>query len=143
MKTRSRTLCLSLLVMTPLAASTAWASVSPSLPAAHTVGPITYVSVSADAAQTKAVRAEESRYPLELLFLWGRGAKETPVDVQWSIKNAAGKELIDAQSKGPEVLASLPNGRYTVTASYQGTTLSRVVDVHKGTHEVVVDEWPS
>jgi hypothetical protein len=68
--------------------------------------------------------AEAARYPLELIFLWGRGQKETPVDVEWSIRNTAGDELAHARSSGPEILASLPDGRYRVTARHDATTLS-------------------
>jgi hypothetical protein len=142
MKTSNRMLWLSLLAMTPLAASTAWAS-SSDMPPAKTAGPITYFSGGSTSAQSEAMNSEADRYPLEMLFLWGRGQKETPLDVEWSIKNAAGHELVDARSSGPEVLASLPDGRYTVTGRYNETTLSRVVTVHKGKHDDVVLEWPS
>jgi hypothetical protein len=140
---KTRNLWLTLLVVAPFGASTAWASIDSNMPPARTVGPITYISGGNTPAQIKTMDSEAGRYPLELLFLWGRGQKETPVDVQWSIKNAAGHELVEAHSSGPEVLASLPNGRYMVTARYHETSLSRVVTVHKGAHDEVVLEWPS
>lgn len=143
MKINNRILWLSLLAATPFAASTGWASVNADIPSAKTAGPVTYLSGGSDPAQAKAMNSEASRYPLELLFFWGRGQKETPIDVEWSIKNAAGHELVDARSSGPEVLASLPNGRYTVTARYDETTLSRVVNIRRGMHDNVVMEWPS
>jgi len=143
MNTRKQTAWLSLLVMAPFAAPAAWASIDSGMPAATTVGPVTYVSGGSTPSQTKSMDKESGRYPLQLLFLWGRGQKETPVDVSWSIKNAAGHELVNAPSSGPEVLASLPNGRYTVTARYHETTLSRIVKVHRGAHDEVVLEWPS
>ena len=113
------------------------------MPPAKHAGQITYFSGGSAPAQAKAMDSEARRYPLELLFFWGRGEKETPIDVEWSIKNAAGKELVDARSSGPEVLASLPDGRYTVTARYDETTLSRTLAVHRGAHDTVVLEWPS
>jgi hypothetical protein len=140
MKTSNRTLLLSLLAITTFPA---WASTGSDMPPAQSVGPIMYISGGSTAAQAKAMDSEAARYPVELIFLWGRGQKETPVDVEWSIKNATGHELVDARSSGPEVLASLPDGRYTVTARYKETTLSRVVTVHKGMHDNVVLEWPS
>lgn len=143
MKTSNQKLWLSLLAVTPFAASTAWASINSEMPPSKTVGPITYFSGGSTPAQADAMNSEAGRYPLEMLFLWGRGQKETPVDVEWSIKNAAAQELVDARSSGPEVLASLPDGRYTVTARYDETTLSRTVMVHKGKHDDVVLEWPS
>jgi hypothetical protein len=113
------------------------------LPPAQSVGPVTYVSGGGDPAQAQAMRRAAAHYPLELDLLWGRGAKETPIaGVEWSIRNAAGRTLVDATSTGPLVLASLPDGRYTVTARYEATALSRVVDVHERRHDTVVLEWP-
>jgi len=141
MKTSKRTLWLSVLVMTPLTASAAWASIDSNMPA-KTVGQVTYVSGGSTPAQTRTLDSEARGYPLELLFLWGRGQKETPVDVSWSIKNAAGHELVDAHANGPEILATLQNGRYTVNARYDHEeTVSRVVNVHKGAHDEVDLEW--
>ena len=113
------------------------------LPRAQSAGPVTYVSGGSDPVQAQAMRKAAAHYPLEVDLLWGRGAKETPIaGVEWSIRNAAGRKLVDASSSGPLVLASLPDGRYTVTARYEQSTLSRVVDVHKGSHNTVVLEWP-
>jgi hypothetical protein len=144
MKTRHRTLWLGLLATAPFAAGTAWASIKSAIPPAKTVGTVSYIDGGRAPAQAKAMNKEASNYPLELLFLWGRGQKETPIyGVQWSIKDAAGHELLDKSSGGPEVLASLPNGRYTVTAHYHETSLSRAVTVHRGQHDEVVLEWAS
>ncbi len=138
----NRILWASLLAMS-LPVSTVWASISHDMPPAKTAGPVTYFSGGSTPAQTEAMDSEAAGYPLELLFLWGRGQKETAVAVEWSIRNAAGHELLDARSSGPEVLASLPDGRYRVTARYKETTLSRVVNVHRGMHDTVILEWPS
>jgi hypothetical protein len=142
MQYRNRILWASLLAAS-LPVSTGWASISANMPSSKSAGPVTYVSGGSDPAQAKAMSSEATSYPLELLFFWGRGQKETPVAVDWSIKNAAGHEMLDVPSSGPEVLASLPNGRYTVTAQYKETTLSRALVVHKGIHDTVVLEWPS
>ena len=128
---------------TSFVALAATAPVSSGMPPAKRAGQITYFSGGGTPAQVNAMDTQANRYPLELLFLWGRGEKETPVDVAWSIKNAAGRELVDASASGPEVLASLPDGRYTVVARYDETTLSRTVLVHRGKHDTVVLEWPS
>jgi hypothetical protein len=138
---RISSLCLFVVAVFP--ASLCWASINPDTPPAITVGSITYLNGGRDVTQATAMRSEAARYPLELDFLWGRGAKETPIgNVDWSIQNAAGHRLLDASSNGPLVLASLPNGRYRVTARYQDRTLSRVVNVRQGTHETVLLEWP-
>ena len=144
MKIRNPMLYSTVIATALFAASAARASIDSEMPAAQKAGPITYMSGGSDPAQAKAMHSEAAAYPLELDFFWGRGQKETPVNgVEWSIRNAAGHELLDASSSGPMVLASLPSGRYTVTAHYKETTLSRVVVVHKGTHDSVLLEWPS
>ncbi len=113
------------------------------LPPAEHAGPVTFVSGGADANQADAMHRATASYPLELDFLWGRGAKETQIgNVEWSIQNAAGRTLADARSTGPMVLASLPDGRYTVTATYDGKALTRDVTVRKGKHDQVLLEWP-
>ena len=90
------------------------------------------------------MQSDAKQYPLELQFLWGRGAKETPVAVsKWSIQDAkTGHVLASGQSGGPIILASLPNGRYAVLATYDGNTLKRYVPVKKGLQEDALLEWP-
>jgi hypothetical protein len=76
------------------------------------------------------------------MFLRGRGATETGVTAaQRSIRNAAGRELLRAPSGGPMIFLSLPDGDYTVTARFEGTTRSRVVSVHAGMDAAVLLEW--
>jgi hypothetical protein len=124
-------------------AAIAFASTNPDLPSRHVEGSVAYLSGGSDPAQAAAMRGEAARYPLELDFLWGRGAKETPVAAaDLAIKDAAGHPLVAAPSGGPVLLASVPEGRYTVTARYEGKEVSRVVNVRKGTHDTVVMEWP-
>jgi hypothetical protein len=143
MKSSNRTLFLSALVASLVPPTLVWASASPDLPPTQVRGDVAFVSGGSDPAQAAAMRGEAANYPLELDFLWGRGAKETPVaDVEWSIRNPAGKLLLDASSGGPVVLASLPDGRYTITGHHDGKAISRVVAVHKGAHDDVLLEWP-
>jgi hypothetical protein len=124
-------------------AAMASASTNPDLPSRNIQGSVVYLSGGGDPAQEAALRSEAARYPLEFDFLWGRGAKETPVNVvDWTIKDKAGHPLVVAPSGGPVVLASVPDGRYVVTARYEGKELSRTVAVRKGVRDTVVMEWP-
>jgi len=50
-------------------------------------------------------------------------------DVKVSIKDKAGKTVLEALSDGPMLLARLPAGAYTVSADYDGKTLVRKVNV--------------
>lgn len=136
-------LLVGVVALMPVPAAMATAPAAAALPPAQVTGPITYLSGGTDPAQAAAMEGAAARYPLELDFLWGRGPKETEISgVEWSIRNAAGHDMLDASSGGPIVLALLPNGRYTVTAHYEGNTRSRVVSVNKGTHDTVLLEWP-
>src|SRR5262249_6241670 len=121
----------SLLTVACAVAPMAWASTNSDLPAAQQAGSVTYLSGGSAPAQQQAMQRDAKQYPLELQFLWGRGAKETPVTAsRWSIRDAkTGDVLASGQSGGPIVLASLPNGRYAVLATYDGTTLKRYVPV--------------
>jgi hypothetical protein len=143
MKLINRMFLLCALSATLAPATSAWASVNPDLPPKQVHGSVVYLSGGTSAAQALAMRSEAANYPLELDFLWGRGAKESPIAVvDWSIKNVAGQALLHASSSGPVVLASVPDGRYMVTARHEGKTLSRTATVRKGTHDTVVMEWP-
>lgn len=113
------------------------------LPTAEHAGPITYLSGGSDARQADAMRHATASYPLELDFLWGRGAKESPIaNVDWSLKNDKTGQAIAAHSTGPIVLATLPDGHYTLRATYDGKSLTRDVSVQKGKHDRLVLEWP-
>jgi len=130
-----------------VAAGSATAAANPSatsqLPPAQHAGSVTYMSGGAKAPQAEAMYAAAANYPLELDFLWGRGAKESEISkVDWSISNAAGRELVKAESSGPIVLASLPDGHYTIKATHDGKELTRNVTAHNGKQDTVLMEFP-
>ena len=106
-------------------------------------GAVTYLTGGTQAPQAEAMYAAAANYPLQLDFLWGRGAKESEISkVDWSIQNPAGQTLVNAQSTGPIVLASLPDGHYTVKAMHDGTELTRNITVQNGKQDTVLLEWP-
>jgi hypothetical protein len=58
-------------------------------------------------------------------------------NVQVTIKDKAGKEMLSAISDGPIMLVKLPAGKYTVAAESDGKTLHRTVQVPaKGDRQV-------
>ena len=143
MGTRNLVILVSLLAMTTLPAGAAWATRDGTLPPEQKAGSVAFLSGGSDPGQASAMQNAAARYPLEVEFLWGRGAKETDIaGVDWSIRDEDGHVLLDRRSGDPIVLASLPDGRYNVTATYDGTTLSRVVTVRKGLHDDLLLEWP-
>lgn len=142
MQSRKQFVLASLVAVTSAAASIACASVGPDLPAAQHAGSVTYLSGGGAPAQEQAMESDANQYPLELQFIWGRGAKETLVTASdWSIRDATGHVLAAGHSGGPIILASLPNGRYIVRATYDGATVARTVQVRKGVQDDVLLEW--
>lgn len=143
MQARARPLLSALVAATSAAATLAWASTNPELPVVHREGPVAYVTGGSTLGQERAMQDEAAQYPLELQFLWGRGAKETPVTVShWSIRDGYGHEVAAGKEGGPILLASLPDGRYVVSATYDGNIVNRVVRVSRGVHDDVLLEWP-
>jgi hypothetical protein len=131
----------SFLVVISAAASMVWARSE--LPGAQHAGPLTDVPGGNTPAQQQATQNDAMRYPLEVRFLWGRGAKETPVNAyRWSIRTATGHVAAMGSSSGPIVLASVRDGRYTVQATYHDVTVTRPVQVRRGVHKYVLLEWP-
>lgn len=61
----------------------------------------------------------EKDYTLKLVFSDKEGAYLADVNV--SIKDKAGKELVHETTSGPVLLAALPKGQYTIEASVDGT----------------------
>ena len=103
---------------------------------------MTYLSGGSAPAQEQAMDSDAKQYPLEVRFIWGRGAKETLVTASdWSIRDAAGHVLAAGHAGGPIILASLPNGRYIVRATHDGNTVARTVQVEKGVQDDVLLEW--
>ena len=143
MQSRKHLLVSSLLTVVSAGTPLAWASTNPDLPAAERAGSLTYLSGGSAPAQAQAMQSDASQYPLELQFIWGRGAKESPVTAsEWSIRDAADRVLVVGRSGGPIILALLPNGRYIVQATYDGDTVRRTVQVRNGVADDVLLEWP-
>ncbi|MBP0592236.1 hypothetical protein J8I87_21380 [Paraburkholderia sp. LEh10] len=51
--------------------------------------------------------------------------------------------MLKATAHGPFMLASLPDGRYKVTATYDGKTQQRIVEVTPSTHIRTLSVWPT
>jgi hypothetical protein len=62
-------------------------------------------------------------------------------DVKVMVRDAAGRELIDAVSEGPWFFAQLPPGRYEVSATFHGVTHERAVVLREGGQRQVYLYW--
>lgn len=80
---------------------------------------------------------EAGDFSLKLVYAQPDGAYLGDVTTQ--IAGPDGKLLVDAHCDGPWLLASLPQGRYRVTATYEGQTKTQDVSVGaKGQTEQVI-----
>ncbi|CAB3795915.1 hypothetical protein LMG27177_03994 [Paraburkholderia fynbosensis] len=113
------------------------------LPPAHEQGAITYLSGGIGNDQSSAIKSVMNKYPLALEFVARTNAgNDYLADVPVQISDSHGKDLLSAQSDGPFMLVSLPHGRYNVSATYNGKTEHRQVNVTDETHTHEIFMWP-
>jgi hypothetical protein len=90
-----------------------------------------------------AIKQVAAQYPLELEF--ARTAipqNEYVTDVKVLIKDHQGTLVLDTISDGPFLLAKLPDGKYIVNVSRQGSTKQRAVQIRSQQHERLIFVWP-
>ncbi len=80
--------------------------------------------------QEKMHRAKDD-YNVYLLFAEQRTGAYL-ANVQVRVKNTAGETLFSQVSEGPFFYLMLPEGRYTIIASYKGADKQHAVQVRKG-----------
>jgi len=113
---------------------------SASLPSAQTVNGITFLSGGIGHEEASALKAEAKNYPLSLLFTAGpRHAFVSKVKV--TIKDKAGKVVLDSTSDGPIMLVKLPAGEYRIDAVQGDASLQRRVHVAAQGGKHVAFHW--
>ncbi|MBK8209524.1 MAG: carboxypeptidase regulatory-like domain-containing protein [Rhodospirillales bacterium] len=96
-----------------------------------TPGGINWVSGGIGFDESLALRKIEGNYNLRLLFAV-EGSGEYLADVVVIIQNQEGQAVLEATSQGPRLLAQVPPGGYTVTATSGGSTVTRRLNVPRG-----------
>lgn len=105
---------------------------------------IHYVTGGVGVSEAKAFRAAEHQYPLAIeLAAKQKGAKHDALTAgaQIRIADDGGKEIFNAEAKGPFMLIRLDPGRYSLTATLDGHTVHKrhfTVGSGKSTRETVV-----
>jgi hypothetical protein len=121
------------------------ADVGPALaadPAQITNRPFLNGGVTKDEADL--MRQQAPRYPLEIQ-LARRG--DTPgrndfvAEAQLRVLDSGGRVVLERGDTGPIFLASLPDGTYTVEATYAGQTKTQRVQLSGGHHAAVTFLW--
>ncbi|MPW18193.1 carboxypeptidase regulatory-like domain-containing protein [Paraburkholderia sp. CNPSo 3157] len=117
---------------------------TPILPPLQHQGNVAYLSGGVGSDQSAALKDEMHKYPLVLEFAGKtHQGNEYLADIPVHITDMHGATLLNATSHGPFMLASLPDGRYRITVSYEGNTQQRVVDVKPSTHVRTLFLWPT
>ncbi len=112
------------------------------LPAETTQGSVRYVSGGVGEDSATAFKQAAAKYPLELLF----AQKASPNDVylagvKVTVRDRAGKVVLDAVADGPYLLAAMPAGRYQIEANHEGVAKTQAVEIASGKHQRVVMVW--
>ncbi|WP_432720127.1 carboxypeptidase-like regulatory domain-containing protein [Jeongeupia wiesaeckerbachi] len=110
-------------LLTALLAAPAWTELLP----VQTHGNVSYVSGGVGDEEMTALKSMQKSYNLHLLFVDRDGHYLSGTQV--AVKNARGETVLDARSNGPYFYANLPTGRYSVSASNDGRTQTRLLQV--------------
>jgi len=87
----------------------------------------------------EALETEAKGHNLKLVFAQTSG--EYLADVHVRVVDAAGKQVVDHVARGPWAYARLPPGSYAVTATLEGTAVSRKVTVAQQGQRVEYFRW--
>lgn len=102
---------------------------------------ISFVSGGVGETEQQQFLARQNEYNLKLVFTLNEG--NYVADVGVSVRDRAGKTVIDDVAGGPFFLAKLPSGRYSIAATYDGRTVTREVRVADGHLRTEYLRWPN
>lgn len=124
-----------------LQAESPWAA-SPGAPPLKpaTAGGVVYLVGGTGDEEELAMQAVAGDYSLLLAFT-EKGAGGYVAGVQVTLKDAGGKTLVDVKADAPCFFARLAPGRYSLSASYEGRTEKRSVDVKAKKPSAIVIGW--
>lgn len=64
-----------------------------------------------------------------------------PDGIEIAIKDAAGKQVVDTRSDRPLLFTKLPEGNYSIEATWRATTIKREVTLSSATQAKLAIEW--
>jgi hypothetical protein len=86
-----------------------------------------FVAGGVGASSQEELKAREREFNLKLVFTLVEG--NYVADVNVVIRDAGGRSVLEHVAPGPLLMAKLPRGTYTVSATYEGRTQSRKVSI--------------
>jgi hypothetical protein len=113
------------------------------LPPVQHQGDVTFLTGGIGLSESTAIKDAMHKYPLTLEFAGkAKSGNEYLSDVSIQVSDKHGYTVLKTIAKGPFLLALLPNGRYAVTASYNGKTEHRDVNITPSSHVRELFLWP-
>jgi hypothetical protein len=94
----------------------------------QTVTRSAYVNGGVGADEQATMRSVAKEFPLRIVFSAGRD-NEFLADIPMVISNADGNSIFALRRAGPMLYVMLPQGRYKVSAQFNGAIQTRQVDV--------------
>lgn len=102
---------------------------------------VSFISGGVGMDSEERLKAREREFNLKLVFTLIEG--NYVADVAVTIRNTAGKTMVEHVADGPFFMAKLPAGAYSVAAAYEGKTQTRKVSVRDGRLHTEHIRWPS
>ncbi len=101
---------------------------------------VSFIASEVGADSRERLKAMEAKFNLKLVFTLIEGNYVADVDV--TVKDARGSDLVRHSVPGPIFMARLPAGTYTVTVTYEGVTHTRKVKIGERLRTEYL-RWPS
>lgn len=113
------------------------------LPPERSHGAVVYRSGGIGESESAAMKSAANRYPLEVSFAQRNesGAAVYDAGNRLSICDDSGRQVLSAVSEGPFLLARLPAGHDSLTASRNGDARTRKVTIVSHPHERILLAW--
>jgi hypothetical protein len=113
------------------------------LPPIQHEGDVAFLTGGVGQGESTAIKDAMHKYPLSLEFAGKTGGgNEYLSDIPVQVSDAHGHAVLNTTTSGPFLLASLPDGRYSVTARYNGKAEHRDVDITSSSHVRELFLWP-
>jgi hypothetical protein len=96
------------------------------MPPTQQQGDVSFVTGGVGRDESTALRQARRQWPMSLQFTGPGASYVSDVHVQIA---KGGDTVLDTTTHGPYLLVRLPQGRYTVTATYSGVTRKQTLNV--------------
>jgi hypothetical protein len=107
----------------------------------HSENEVTFVSGGIGICESSEMQRLAKEYQLELVFVQKTPSAESYLaSIPVEITDKKGSYVLDTVTKGPYLLAKLPNGRYSVIATFNGESKTQQVSVTQK-HQRIVFVW--